>query len=125
VTVDAELPRQPACGHAARRIVEGRYGARLDPRTLDDLKLVVSELANNAYLHGNGRIRLRLDVNEERVRVAVTDEGHNATIKIRQMDARGGNGLRVVDQLCSQWGACEGSTHVWAELPIERRSQAR
>jgi anti-sigma regulatory factor (Ser/Thr protein kinase) len=92
---------------------------------LDDLKLVVSELATNAYVHGIGRIRLRLEADEERVRVAVMDEGHNATIKITQVGAYGGNGLRLVDQLCSQWGAYEGSTHVWAELPIDPRSPAR
>lgn len=120
--VDAELPRQPACGALARGIVEREYGARLDSRTLEDLKLVVSELTTNAYLHGIGRIRLKLEVNEECVRVAVTDDGRDAAIKIRQVGARGGNGLRLVDHLCSRWGASKGSTHVWAELPIDLQS---
>jgi anti-sigma regulatory factor (Ser/Thr protein kinase) len=123
--VDTELPREPTCGAVARRIVERQYGARLDYRTLDDLRLVVSELATNAYVHGIGKIRLRLDANEQRVRVAVMDEGHGATIKIGRLGAHGGLGLRLVDQLCSQWGAYEGSTHVWAELPIDPRSPAR
>jgi anti-sigma regulatory factor (Ser/Thr protein kinase) len=117
--VEAELPRQPTCGAVARRIVEGQYGARLDSGTLDDLKLVVSELATNAYVHGVGRIRLKLDANEDRVRVAVMDEGEGAAIKIRQVGASGGNGLRLVDHLCSRWGAYEGSTHVWAELALD------
>jgi two-component sensor histidine kinase len=117
--VEAELPRQRTCGVVARRIVESEYGAWLDSRTLEDLKLVVSELATNAYLHGIGRIRLKLEADEGRVRVAVMDEGQGATIKIRQVGAGGGNGLRLVDHLCSRWGAFEGSTHVWAELPID------
>jgi anti-sigma regulatory factor (Ser/Thr protein kinase) len=116
--LDTELPREPRCGAVARRIVERHYGAHLDSGMLDDLKLVVSELATNAYVHGIGRIRLRLEADRQRVHVAVMDEGHNATIKITQVGAYGGNGLRLVDQLCSRWGAYEGSTHVWAELPI-------
>jgi two-component sensor histidine kinase len=123
--VDAELPRQPTCGAVARRIVETHFGARLDSGTLDDLKLVVSELASNAYAHGIGRIRLRLDGDEERVRVAVMDDGQGASIKIRQVGAPGGSGLRLVDHICARWGAYEGSTHVWAELPIRPPSQAR
>ena len=123
--VDAELPREPTCGAVARRIVERQYGARLDVGTLNDLKLVVSELALNAYVHGIGRIRLRLDADESRVRVAIRDEGRNATIKIGPLGASGGLGLRLIDCLCSQWGAYDGSTHVWAELPIDRQSQAR
>jgi two-component sensor histidine kinase len=123
--VEAELPRQPTCGAVARRIVESEYGPRLDSRTLDDLKLVVSELASNAYVHGIGRIRLRLDADDERVRVAIMDEGQGATIKIGPVGTRGGNGLRLVDHLCSRWGAYEGSTHVWAELPINPPSRAR
>jgi two-component sensor histidine kinase len=92
---------------------------------LDDLKLVISELASNAHLHGIGMVRLRLHGDEERVRVAGMDEGQGATIKIGRAGARGGNGLRLVDHLCAQWGAYEGSTHVWAELPIDPESQAR
>jgi anti-sigma regulatory factor (Ser/Thr protein kinase) len=123
--VEAELQRHPTCGARARRIVERQFGARLDTRTLDDLKLVVSELASNAYLHGTGKIRLKLDADEERVRVAVMDEGHDFTIKIRRAGALSGHGLRLVDRLCSQWGAYEGSTHVWAEVPIDPQARAR
>jgi anti-sigma regulatory factor (Ser/Thr protein kinase) len=118
--VETELPRQPTCCALARRLVEREYGARLDSGTLGDVKLVVSELASNAYLHGTGRIRLRLDADEQRVRVAIMDEGENAVIQITQLGSSGGYGLRVVDQLCSEWGAYEGSTHVWAELLIDR-----
>ncbi|HEY2653884.1 MAG TPA: hypothetical protein VGI50_18320 [Solirubrobacteraceae bacterium] len=29
-----------------------------------------------------------------------------------------GRNLRIVDQLATTWGAFEGTTHVWAELPM-------
>jgi anti-sigma regulatory factor (Ser/Thr protein kinase) len=118
-TFEAELQHQRVCGAVARRLVEERYGDQLDGGTLDDLKLVVSELVYNAYLHGEGRIRLRLQARHEHVRVEVMDEGRNASIKIRRIGARGGgSGLRLIDHLCSRWGAFEGGTHVWAELPV-------
>lgn len=88
-------------------------------RTLDDLKLVVSELVDNAYVHGKGRIRLKLGRSGDHILVEVMDEGHDAVVKIRQLGGRGGgHGLRLVDHLCPRWGAFVESTHVWAELPL-------
>jgi anti-sigma regulatory factor (Ser/Thr protein kinase) len=121
--LDAELPSQPICGALARRIVESQCGPRLDSRTLADLKLVVSELVINAYLHGTGTIWLKLDADDERVRVAVMDQGQDASIQVMPSGVRGGNGLRLVDHLCSQWGAYGATTHVWAELPIDPESR--
>jgi len=115
-----ELPRTRSCAAVARRAVEQQYATELDAETLDDLKLVVSELVDNAYVHGEGEIWMRLEQSEQRVRVEVLDEGRNAAIKIRALGAAGGgHGLRLVDHLCPDWGAFEGSTHVWAELPID------
>lgn len=116
-SLEVELPRKRACGGLARRLLEQQFGHTLDRSTLADLKLVTSELVNNAFVHGKGRIRLRLDASQERVRIEVMDEGENAAIKIRRLGVRGGgHGLRLVDHLCAAWGAFEGSTHVWAEL---------
>lgn len=117
--IDAELPRERICAAMARQVVEERYQQRLDRDTLDDLKLVVSELVDNAYVHGTGRIRLKVGEDDGRVKVEVMDEGENAAIKIRRLGARGGgHGLRLVDHLCSEWGAFEGSTHVWAVVDL-------
>lgn len=116
--LETELPRERSCGAEARRLVEERYGDGLDSDTLFDLKLVVTELVDNAYMHGEGRIRLKLHEREQRVRIEVMDEGENAAIKIRQVGASGGRGLRLVEQLCARWGAFEGSTHVWADLAL-------
>jgi anti-sigma regulatory factor (Ser/Thr protein kinase) len=117
--IEAELPRERICAAMARNLIEERYRQRLDRDTLDDLKLVVSELVDNAYVHGEGRIRLKVAEDGVRVMVEVMDEGESASIKIRRLGARGGgHGLRLVDHLCSEWGAYEGSTHVWAEMDI-------
>lgn len=119
--VEAQLPRQRGCGAIARRFVEEHLDGQLSDEALDDLKLVVSELVENAYRHGRGEIRLRLEPQGGRVRVEVVDEGEGQAIKIRQQRhlGDGGFGLRLVDQLAHAWGAFEGTTHVWAELRIQ------
>lgn len=100
-------------------MVDRQYGQELDRRTLADLKLVVSELVNNAYIHGKGRIHLKVRCRENSMRVEVMDEGWDAVVKIRELGGRsGGHGLRLVDHLCPRWGAFAGSTHVWADLPL-------
>jgi anti-sigma regulatory factor (Ser/Thr protein kinase) len=118
--IEADLPRERSCAALARRLVDEQYHDTLDVRTLDDLKLVVSELVDNAYIHGTGRIRIKVAPHRGWVRVEVLDEGEGAAIKIRALGASGGgHGLRLVDHLCSEWGAFEGSTHVWAELSLD------
>ena len=118
-TLESDLPRRPGCGALARRLVEQNFGELLAHSKLADLNLVVSELVNNAYVHGSGRIRLKVRHETGRMRIEVMDDGHNASVKIRRLGARdGGHGLRVVDHLCTAWGAFEGSTHVWAELAL-------
>lgn len=117
MTLELQLPRSRDCGARARRWLEQELGHRLDARVLEDLKLVVSELVDNAFLHGRGRIRLRVTPRRDRVRVEVVDEGRGAAIKIRRDGPDiGGWGLKLVDRLTTRWGAYEGTTHVWAEL---------
>ena len=118
--MEADLPRERSCAAIARRLVDQHLGAALEASTLDDLKLVVSELVDNAYIHGVGQVSIKLTPGPGRVRIEVLDEGQGATVKIRALGATsGGHGLRLVDHLCSEWGAFEGSTHVWAELPLD------
>jgi anti-sigma regulatory factor (Ser/Thr protein kinase) len=117
--VQIELPRHRSCGATARRVVEEYAGEELKRDELEDLKLVVSELVGNAYLHGEGRIWLKLNRREHRIRVEVIDQGEGATVRVRpRRTVEHGHGLKIVDRLASAWGAHEGTTHVWAELPL-------
>jgi serine/threonine-protein kinase RsbW len=117
--VEIGLPRTPACAAVARRFVERHLSHVLAKPGLDDAKLVVSELVDNAYLHGRGEITLRLARHRDRVRVEVIDEGEGAAIEIRERGAEdlGGQGLNLVEAIATAWGAYEGTTHVWADLP--------
>jgi anti-sigma regulatory factor (Ser/Thr protein kinase) len=119
IAAEVELPRDRSCASRARRWLEQHVPRGTDSETMDDLKLVATELVENALVHGRGRIGLRLETDGDALRLEVTDEGENAAIRIRtQGKETGGWGLVLVDRVAIRWGAFEGTTHVWAELPL-------
>ena|SRR5947209_17259820 len=119
--LEVTLPRDKTCASVARRAVERRLRDELDTGTLQDVKLVVTELVDNAYIHGRGEMMLRLGRQDGRLRLEVSDEGENVRIRIRQPGPDGGgNGLRLVDLLSAKWGAVDERAHVWAELSLSR-----
>ena len=100
---------------------QSEHGLPVTARTMDLAQLVVSELVDNAFMHGRGQITLRAAPVDDRIRVEVIDEGQGAAIKIREDGPElGGWGLRVVDGVAAAWGAYEGTTHVWADVPTAR-----
>jgi anti-sigma regulatory factor (Ser/Thr protein kinase) len=92
---------------------------------LADALLVASELVTNAVRHSHCSrdeyLSVFISVNG-RVRISVLDpgkSGREAEITDRPIE-RGGIGLKVVDQLATNWGA-ERHGHgyrVWAELDL-------
>lgn len=118
VPVEVELPRDRGAGARARRLLEDMAGGTLDACELARAKLVVSELVNNAVLHGQGAITFKADLDEDRLHVEVIDEGSGFEREVREHDAEhlGGRGLSLVDSEASRWGVHEGTTHVWFEI---------
>lgn len=120
--VEQALPRERGAAAIARRLLERQLSDLNGQPALDEIKLVATELIDNAYRHGQGEIRLRLQRRGDRVRVEVIDEGRGAAIKIREDGPElGGWGLKLVDGIASGWGAFEGTTHVWAEISVPER----
>ena len=81
-------------------------------------KLAVSELVTNAATHGSGEITMRADLNHDRLRVEVIDQGtsfayQRPEVRLEQLPRRG---LAIVDAITSRWGIREGTTCVWFEL---------
>jgi anti-sigma regulatory factor (Ser/Thr protein kinase) len=115
---EKELPRSPEAPGVARRALSSWYGATLEPSDLHKAKLLASELVTNAVLHGEGRIVLRAQLDDDRVLVEVIDEGNGFEHELRHrtFDDRNGRGLAIVDAEASRWGIHEGTTHVWFEL---------
>jgi anti-sigma regulatory factor (Ser/Thr protein kinase) len=97
-------------------MLERELAAAVSSERLEDGKSIVSELANNAYQHGVGRIDLTITPLADRIRVEITDQG--AGLRPTALDPSGhrGLGLRIVDALALAWGARDGRSQVWAEF---------
>ena len=120
------LPRDTSAALIARRTIERHVDAALDDGHVEELKLLVSELVNNAVIHGEGAISLRLQIDDGIVRGDVVDggDGFEREVRERGPDDVGGRGLIIVEALASRWGIHEGTTHVWFELDIHDHSGA-
>ncbi|MFF7897862.1 ATP-binding protein [Streptomyces sp. NPDC007920] len=126
-----ELAAHPGSPAQARRLTRNRLtGWSVCEDTCDAAALVVSELVTNAIVHtASTQIVCELHDGDERVRIAVRDEGcapGEPQPSPRQPEEEHGRGLLLVDAMCLAWGAQEQGTGlvVWAELP-RRTTPAR
>ena len=120
VRIAATLPRLPLAAATARGLVRRELGDVLAGETLDDVLLVVSELATNAVLHGAGEIQLRLAYDGERIAGAVSDQGPAFAVAAEPRAAEcgpGGRGLFIVGRVSKRWGMRDESASVWFEIP--------
>ncbi len=122
--VRLELPRDQRALAEARRAVD-QLRPTLDPQTIDDARLLISELVTNRVVHGAGdSVTLIVDSDVSgKLRCEVIDHGTGFVPRGRQERVIGGWGLSLVDQLATSWGVREGSTHVWFELPTHPRTE--
>ncbi|MEU9874063.1 MULTISPECIES: ATP-binding protein [unclassified Actinomadura] len=86
-------------------------------------RLVVCELATNAYKHGEGTIVVRLfldpDDGQPVIEVSDTGTGH-PTVQPQDYAATSGRGLQLVAELVHEWGVKHltgGGKVIWAKLP--------
>jgi anti-sigma regulatory factor (Ser/Thr protein kinase) len=86
---------------------------------VDDAQLLVSELVSNAVLHAGTEVTLVLDLDEERLRIEVSDGTSVLPIPRAALpEATTGRGLLIVDRISDRWGTGTrpGGKVVWAEL---------
>ena len=123
VELSLTLPRDRTAAGIARRDVGRVLGGSLGDR-LGDLELVVSELVNNALLHGCGEIGLALRLDGGRLSGYVVDagDGFSPTVSERRVTEAGGFGLGIVGRLTSRWGVRDGTSHVWFEMDLAAES---
>ncbi|WP_433295186.1 ATP-binding SpoIIE family protein phosphatase [Actinoplanes sp. CA-030573] len=87
--------------------------------------LCTSELTTNALLHAGTPAQVDVDLNAERLLVAVSDTGTRGSVIRSRADSMGslssrGRGLGLIDELSDSWGtdpSVRGTT-VWFELLI-------
>jgi signal transduction histidine kinase len=117
-----DIARDDRAPLVARRALDD-LAPDLDPGTIEDARLLVTELVSNSVRHGQGdTVRVILDRRAPgRLRCEVVDDGSGflPVARVRQDDEPGGWGLHLVENLSRDWGVREGSTHVWFELAPE------
>ena len=117
-----ELGRHPAAAWEARAFIDQELAPHLPAAAAFDLRLIATELVTNAVVHGRGRITLKARIVGDVLRVEVVDEGTGQADRVRAQapsdEATGGRGLQIVEALSRRWGAYEGTTTVWADVPI-------
>jgi two-component sensor histidine kinase len=103
---------------AVRRFTRLTLLAWVDATAVDDVLLVVTELATNALQHGGGDPVLRLNVGAEHIRVEVFDDDPAPPVR-RPPGDDGGWGLALVERLALDWGIARHGRGkvVWCALP--------
>ena len=126
-----DLDRDRSAPTVARDAVS-QFGEVVGPGRLDDLRLLTSEVVTNAVKYGGaGSLRLHVALKSDRLRVEITDQGTGfdaegtAAARDREdLERVGGWGLPIVETLAREWGSFEGSTHVWFEFELPKRTDS-
>ncbi|MEV0562300.1 SpoIIE family protein phosphatase [Dactylosporangium sp. NPDC050588] len=105
-SVVQDIPAEERAVRTARQFVATTLRRWEAPsRVVDDLVLVVSELAANAVLHGRPPIQLRLRNGGTHVVLELHDTATYLPRKQRPTpDDEHGRGLQLVSSLCDRWG---------------------
>ncbi len=122
-TRSAKLPGGPQAPARARGLISDWVGGELGRQTIEDIKLLVSEIVTNAVRHpdASGPIEMKVIVRGGTVRVEISDPGGagfaKPAVATPPPDALGGRGLLIVDRVATRWGVDSGRpTRVWFEL---------
>jgi len=108
----------------ARHFVEWHLGEHGRSSLADDLRLIVSELATNAVVHGSGApFTVSLAETAGEVTVSVRDHGTTRLVPRPRSPSlvESGRGLVLVDAVSAAWGVSSDDgrrTCVWATVPV-------
>jgi anti-sigma regulatory factor (Ser/Thr protein kinase) len=123
------LPAEPTSASASRDFVSRHLFAHSLTHLVEDLRLVVSELASNAVAHAKTPFTVTLSGANESVVLAIEDG--SASVPVRAApDASNtsGRGLMLVEALSDEWGTRtdgHGLKSVWASFPSRPGSPHR
>jgi anti-sigma regulatory factor (Ser/Thr protein kinase) len=114
------LAADPMSAAVARDFVAGHLLEHDLPEMVDDLRLVVSELATNAVAHARTPFRVTLSTINRSVRIEIQDASASVPVRATPDEmAPGGRGLVIVDRLSQEWGTRtddRGQKSVWASF---------
>jgi anti-sigma regulatory factor (Ser/Thr protein kinase) len=130
------LPPDHAGASEARAFVGAHLVSHDLLYLIDDIQLVVSELATNALVHGQPPVIVTIEEQRLDVLVTVSDESPELPLALprENVTASSGRGLSIVELVSSEWGTnirLDGGKSVWARFDKETcattpaRSQAQ
>jgi len=122
---DMTLPAGVMTPRAARAFVSAWLASWGLDYLRDRAELATSELVTNAVEHAGGDVGVRIDVEDDEVRIAVTDPD-DSPVPVAggaAETATGGRGLHIVDAMTDRWGTerlgADGKT-TWCALHVDR-----
>ena len=115
---DTQLPAEAASSARARHFVVHHLLEHELPDLVDDVQLVVSELATNATVHAQTPFTVTLQASVGSVLLDVRDGSQSVPVLVTGalLDA-GARGMTIVDLLSSGWGVTvypDNGKSVWA-----------
>lgn len=117
-TFAPEASEVSAARHFVAAVLEG-WGLELD-----DLPLLVSELATNAVLHARSDFEVSVERAPDHVRVEVFDQNTRLpSFAVAPPDAYSGRGLLLLRELASAWGVeshSDSGKTIWFEVSAPR-----
>ncbi|MGH3334110.1 MAG: ATP-binding protein [Nocardioidaceae bacterium] len=123
---ETELPAEAVSASRARDFVAYHLVEHQLFHLVEDVRLVVSELATNAMVHAQTPFTVTLEQDEQAVLLTVHDGSPTPPVPLQPdlLDA-GGRGLSIVDLVSRGWGVVEGlhgAKSVWASFAIDQHS---
>jgi hypothetical protein len=118
-----ELTPEAGSVSHARGFVAGHLIDHGLAHLVDDVVLVVSELATNALVHARSPFLVTLAAVDEMVLLEVRDATHTAPTRVaaRTLDTSG-RGMAIVQTLSRDWGVSapgSGGKSVWAQFDVD------
>lgn len=112
----------------ARAWARDLLAGQVEDSVLDDVLLLLSELATNAVAHSDsgrtadGRVAVYVARTSAMVHVEVTDDGSAASapaVRVPEADDDGGRGLWLVEMVAAGWGSHrdDAGGSVWFRVP--------
>jgi anti-sigma regulatory factor (Ser/Thr protein kinase) len=118
-----QLAAEASSGSRARAFVTGHLVDHGMAGLVEDVELVVSELATNAVVHAGSPFTVTLGASEETVLLEVLDRAHTSpTLVANHTLETSGRGIAIMQAVSRDWGVSElssGGKSVWAVFDID------